>query len=153
MQPFKLAWRIKLTSADMGAVPNVWQSWVTACRSITGPLAQHLLCISRKGSAFTLQWRHNGGDGVSNHQHHHCLLNRWFRRRSKKTSKFRVTATGEFPAQMASKKCFHLMMSSWPFWSYSMASWRHWRMQFRRREHIWGPHGVSDEHLIRLHSN
>ena len=45
------------------------------------------------------------------------------RRRSKKTSKLRVTGlcagnspeTGEFPAQMASnaKKCFHLMMSSW----------------------------------------
>ena len=40
----------------------------------------------------------------------HCLLNRWFRRRSKKTSKLRVTGlcagnspvTGEFPAQMTS---------------------------------------------------
>ena len=26
--------------------------------------------------SFTLQWRHNGRDGVSNHQLHHCLLNR-----------------------------------------------------------------------------
>ena len=34
----------------------------------------------------TLQWRHNGHDGVSNHQLHDCLLNRLFRRRSKKTS-------------------------------------------------------------------
>ena len=58
----------------------------------------------------TLQWRHNGRDGVSNHQHHDCLLNRLFRRRSKKTSKLLVTGlyagkspgTGEFPAQMAS---------------------------------------------------
>ena len=49
-------------------------------------------------------------DGVSNHQPHHCLLNRLFGRRSKKTSKLRVTGlcmgnspgTGEFPAQMAS---------------------------------------------------
>ena len=32
-----------------------------------------------------LQWRHNGHDGVSNHQPHHCLFNRLFRRRSKKT--------------------------------------------------------------------
>ena len=32
----------------------------------------------------TLQWRHNGRDGVSNHQPHHCLLNRLFRRRSRK---------------------------------------------------------------------
>ena len=45
-----------------------------------------------------------------NHPHHDCLLNRLFRRRSKKTSKIRVTGlcegnspvTGEFPAQMAS---------------------------------------------------
>ena len=38
-----------------------------------------------------LQWRHNERDGVSNHQPHDCLLNRLFRRRSKKTSKLRVT--------------------------------------------------------------
>ena len=38
-----------------------------------------------------LQWRHNEHDGVSNHQLHDCLLNRLFRRRSKKTSKLRVT--------------------------------------------------------------
>ena len=39
----------------------------------------------------TLQWRHNGLDGVSNHQPHHCLLSRLFRHWSKKTSKLRVT--------------------------------------------------------------
>ena len=58
----------------------------------------------------SLQWRHNGHDSVSNHQPHDCLLKRLFRRRSKKTSKLRVTGlcagnspgTGEFPAQMAS---------------------------------------------------
>ena len=57
-----------------------------------------------------LRWRHNGRDIVSNHQPHDCLLNRLFRRRSKKTSKFCVTGpcvgnspgTGEFPAQMTS---------------------------------------------------
>ena len=49
------------------------------------------------GSAFcvagpkSLQWRHNGRDGVSNHQPYDCLLYRLFRRRSKKTSKLRVT--------------------------------------------------------------
>ena len=56
------------------------------------------------------QWRHNGRDGVSNHQPRHCLINRLFRRRSKKTSKLRVTGlcsgnspvTGEFPTQMVS---------------------------------------------------
>ena len=58
----------------------------------------------------TLQWRHNGRDIVSNHQPSDCLLNGLFKRRSKKTSKPRVTGlcagnspeTGEFPAQMAS---------------------------------------------------
>ena len=39
----------------------------------------------------TLHWRHNDHDRVSNHQPHGCLLNRLFRRRSKKTSKLRVT--------------------------------------------------------------
>ena len=41
--------------------------------------------------AGSLHWRHNGHDGVSSHQPHGCLLNRLFRRRSKKTSKLRVT--------------------------------------------------------------
>ena len=58
----------------------------------------------------TLLWRHNEHDGVSNHQPHECLLSLPSRRRSKKTSKLRVTGlcegnspeTGEFPAQMAS---------------------------------------------------
>ena len=57
-----------------------------------------------------LRWRHNERDNVSNHQPHDCLLNRLFTRRSKKTSKLRVTGlcagnspeTGEFPAQRAS---------------------------------------------------
>ena len=58
----------------------------------------------------SLRWRHNGRDGVSNHQPHDCLLKRLFRRRLKKTSKFRVTGlsegsspvTGVFPTQRAS---------------------------------------------------
>ena len=58
----------------------------------------------------SLRWRHNDHAGVSNHQPPGCLLNRLFRRKSKKTSKLRVTGlcagnspgTGEFSAQMAS---------------------------------------------------
>ena len=42
--------------------------------------------------SFTLLWRHNEHDSVSNHHPHDCLLNYLFRRRSKKTSKPRVTA-------------------------------------------------------------
>ena len=39
----------------------------------------------------SLQWPRNERDGVSNHQRLDCLLSRLFRRRSKKTSKLRVT--------------------------------------------------------------
>ena len=73
-------------------------------------------------TSLSLRWRHNGCDSISNHQPHHCLLNRLFRRRSKKTSKLRVTGlcagnsprTGEFPAQMA---CIAENVSIW---------WRHY---------------------------
>ena len=57
-----------------------------------------------------LNWLHNWRDSVSNRQPRHCLPNRLFRRRSKKTPKLRVTGlcegnspvTGEFPSQRAS---------------------------------------------------
>ena len=39
----------------------------------------------------TLHWSHNDHGGVSNYQSQGCLLNCLFRRRSKKTSKLRVT--------------------------------------------------------------
>ena len=71
----------------------------------------HLLClhsVTTKRLAccvISLRRRHYWRDSVSNHLPHHL-----FRRRSKKTSKLRVTGlcagnspgTGEFPAQMAS---------------------------------------------------
>ena len=57
-----------------------------------------------------LLWRHNERHSVSNHQPHDYFLNHLFSRRSKKTSKLRVTGlreansplTAEFPAQRAS---------------------------------------------------
>ena len=45
----------------------------------TGPIVPVLIY-------YLLQWRHNDRDGVSNNQSRGCLLNRLFRRRSKKTS-------------------------------------------------------------------
>ena len=42
-------------------------------------------------TSIVLLWRHNGRDGVLNHQPQDCLSNPLFRRRSKKTSKLRVT--------------------------------------------------------------
>ena len=87
--------------------------WQTSVPSVSIKLAWRWLRLSFDACDdldISLQWRHNGRDSVSNHQPHNCLLNRLFRRRSKKTSKVRVTGlcvgnspgTGEFPAQMAS---------------------------------------------------
>ena len=70
----------------------------------------------------TLHWRHNGRNSVSNYQHRDSLFNRLFRRRSKETSKFRVTGlcAGNSPGPVNSRhkwpvtrKMFSLMTSSW----------------------------------------
>ena len=73
---------------------------------------------------YTLQWRHNGRDSISNHQPHVCFLNRLFRHRSKKTSKLRVTGlcAGNSPHKWpVTRKSFHLMMS----WNHNQAKTRH----------------------------
>ena len=66
--------------------------------------------LDRSVLGMRVHWRHNERDGDSKHRRLHCLLNCWFRRRSKKTSELRVTGlcagnssvTGEFHAQNAS---------------------------------------------------
>ena len=73
-------------------------------------LSMHDRCPHPCKIRIPLQWRHNERDGVSNRQPHDSFLNLLFMRRSKKTSKLRVTGlcagnspmTGEFPAQRAS---------------------------------------------------
>ena len=70
------------------------------------------ICATTLKTCFTLQRRHNGCDGVWNHQPHDYFLRRLFTRRSTKTSKLRVTGlcegnlpvTGVFPAQMTSNE-------------------------------------------------
>ena len=64
-----------------------------------------------------LQWRHNGRDSVSNHQHHDCLLNRLFRRISKKTSKLRVTGlcAGNSPGPVNSPHKWPVTRKMFPF--------------------------------------
>ena len=127
---FKFHWSI----VPMGPIDNKWtlvqviawrriggtpsyqnQSWSSSpthiCGTSGGWVKLHIffrfpLPISHSA----LRWRHNDYAGVSNHQPHGCLLNRLFKRKSKKTSKLRVTGlcvgnspgTGEFPAQKAS---------------------------------------------------
>ena len=64
-----------------------------------------------------LRWRHNGPDSVSNHQPHHCLLNCLFRRRSKKTSKLRVTGlcVGNSPGPVNSPHKWPVTRIMFPF--------------------------------------
>ena len=63
----------------------------------------------------TLRWRHNDHDSVSNHQPHGCLLNRLFRRRSKKT--FRVTGlcVGNSPGPVNSPHKVPVTRKMFPF--------------------------------------
>ena len=60
----------------------LWHLYPSSC-------INHIILATLR--TWTLQWRHNDHNGVSNHQPGGCLLNRLFRRRSKKTSKLCVT--------------------------------------------------------------
>ena len=78
-----------MTSSRMaGVVPTGnWQKSLPMKTNCSPVYWRTHLC--HRGSPFL--WRHNGCDSVSNHQPHHCLLNRLIKHRSKKTSKLRVT--------------------------------------------------------------
>ena len=88
---------------------TLWKIWTAVTNGPADDVAfaGHLQALGWPGA---IQWRYNEHDSVSNHQPHDCLLSRLFRRRSKKTSKLRVSGLcagnspliGEFPAQMAS---------------------------------------------------
>ena len=85
-------------------IENIMRSWQNPKTEDPG-----LFSVNKMGFR-SLQWRHNEHYGFSNHQRLDCLLNRLFRRRSKKASKLRVTGLcegkspvyGEFPAQWTS---------------------------------------------------
>ena len=97
-----------------------------------------------RGGTVAWQWRHNGCDGVSNLQPHHCLLNRLFGRRSKKTAKLRVTGlcsgkspvTGEIPAQMASNA--ENVSIWWRHREYSWSSCVYFVVVISSLHHFWG---------------
>ena len=93
-------WKYIITDSNSGLVPNMQQAIVLFNSILTQFRLTHI-CVTRPqwGSAFLtwriyslhieavfdlmcvykLLWRHNGHDGVSNHQPHDCLLNRLFR--------------------------------------------------------------------------
>ena len=91
----------------IGSARTFSKSYIDGPRNYKENMSE--LAIATAPADEPLQWRHNGHHGVSYHQPHHCLHNRLFRHRWKKTSKLRVTGlcvgnspvTGEFPAQMA----------------------------------------------------
>ena len=89
-------------------------SWCYYARFIQSSLYCHFYRHSLDSS---LQWRHNDHDGVSNHKHHGCLLHRLFRRRSKKTSKLRVTGLceGNSPGPVNSPHKGPVMRKIFPF--------------------------------------
>ena len=72
-----------------------------------------------------LHWRHNDNDSVSNHQPHGCLHNRLFGRRSKKTSKLRVTGlcAGNSPGPVNSPHKGPVTRKMFPFVIMDMAPW------------------------------
>ena len=100
------------------SIPSAYSAYVIRTKRNTGGDDRHnypsIKChwaeSTTRVTLMALQWRHNGGDGVSNHHPDDCLLDRLFRCRSKKTSKLRFTGlcagnspvTGECPAQTAS---------------------------------------------------
>ena len=94
---------------ERAAYPTWFIPWLLMPWFISSPGHQQGVVLNWF-STNTLQWRHNGWDGFSNHQPRDYLLNRLSRRRSQKTSKLRVTGLragnspgiGEFPAQKAS---------------------------------------------------
>ena len=124
-------------------------------QAITGTNAE-LLSIGLLGTNISaiwfiiaLRWRHNERDDISNHQPHDCLLNRLFRRRSKKTSKLHVTGlcagsspvTGEFPAQRASNAEF------FPFDDVIMTNISFKRMHLKNLSAQWRPFNVYSMRL------
>ena len=83
--------------------------WVNKLRMVLCHMI-YTMPFDVRGLLSSSQWRHDKRDGVSKHYPNDCLLNRFFRHRSKKTSKLRVTGlcagnsllTVEFPIQRAS---------------------------------------------------
>ena len=119
---------------------RIWEATDSPLYSLNG--RRKLLCKETVKESTPLLWRHNEHDVVSNHQPYDCLLNRSFRRRSKKTSKLGVTGlcvgnspeTGKFPAQIASNA---ENVSIW--WRHHVSLWSAWGCKSVRVLARWCP--------------
>ena len=103
---------IRKTFPGQDAIPHAYHVTLTDRHSLQS-LGQWL----HQYFFSTLQWRHNGHDSVSNHQLQDCLLNRLFRRRSKKTSRLPVTSlcVGNSPGPVNSPHKRPVMRKMFPF--------------------------------------
>ena len=90
---------------------------------------------------WALQWCHNERESVSNHRILDCLLSRLFRRRSEKSieapSLAFVRGIHRWPVDSPNKgpvtrKCFHLMTSSWVIDFYTSIFQRDTKIMFAR---------------------
>ena len=146
---------IKLLSGKCHKTLLMWSQhwfrlWLGAIKSLLEPmLTQIYFTLWLHEATMTLRWRHNRRDSVSNHQPQHCLPNRLFRRRSKKTSKLRVTGlcAGNSPVSWIPRtKASDVMTSSWVcafpyknnkrlFWSVFMPAT--WQWIFPNANFVW----------------
>ena len=124
----------------------------------------NMILASLHGILGPLPWRHNDHDSVSNHQPHGCLLNRLFRRRSKKTSKLRVTGlcVGNSPGPVNSPHKGPVTRKTFLFYdvimqyslsrrtSYGKISWslQAARFIFRLFHSLWHLTGTSASELL-----
>ena len=74
----RVLWKINHSFVSIFCVTSPIASYIKKQLDLLTKTLWHMSC--------SLLWRHNGHDSVSNHQPYDCLLNRLFRRRSKKTS-------------------------------------------------------------------
>ena len=95
---YKLHWNLK------------WNSYIFIQENAFEYVVCKIAVILSRLQCVTLQWRHNGCDGVSNHHPHGCLLNRLYRAQIRENIKAPrhwplcgdSPVTGEFFAQKAS---------------------------------------------------
>ena len=104
-------WYCHYLLSDINGKACVYNKYI---RLIPGVFEQTPQCFHNK---LALRWRHNGLYSVSDHQPHDCLLNRLFRRSSKKTSKLCVTGfcAGNSPGPVNSPHKWPVTRKMFPF--------------------------------------
>ena len=108
-------------TSDGVTPPDIWRrgySSQSIWEGVTTPdMTRRVYITIKLRMGLPLQWCHNDHDSVSNHQPRGCLLNRLFRRRSKKTSKLRVTGlcAGNSPGPVNSPHRGPVTLKIFPF--------------------------------------